>query len=68
MTIDIKFSLNQVGLSIEARQNKGQWETVDLISTPNLPNGQPCHAMEFARNWLKARESYGINQVYFEGL
>lgn len=61
MNIDIKFSLNQVGLSIEAKMDK-EWRGIDLIKLD-----QPSKAMEFCQKWLNDRESYGLGKVYYIG-
>ena len=62
MKIDIKFSLNEVGLMIEAKK-ENEWIGIDLIKLK-----QPCNAYSFCQEWLKNMESYGLGKIYYNNI
>lgn len=55
-SLNVRFSLNQVGLLIEAMDDRdGEWQGIDLIKLE-----QPCYAEQFIEKWLADRKWLGM--------
>lgn len=67
--IQVKFSLNQIGLHIMAKEEGNSYQSVTIIPTSRFPKGQPCNAKAVAYDWVmgKVAQGFDITQIKMAG-